>query len=673
AEVAAKNFDEGPIGIGPVTVTRKPPATAIYAGEDYEDLQVTDVDPSVMADPGVIDLARRKRQRQREATKSSENAMAPAQVKKGEFATIDLDPGASDAAMADSESRGGHSTRGMLHRLEVERKREQLMEFGDEDDDTWADAQIKKVAGLQKLREFQQKRADAAMMVEKTSGEKMAEDLFASDPIPSLEEALDAVYRKIHSEKVHLIDLQGRHRKLEADRAESQRCLETIESESLEENEKLDVITDFRSYVEDLGGFHDAKYDQTDNALNLLDNIEKNVCSAHDERRLKALRTDYEQEPEDPVEARVAQARSKWISGRSAEDGYATSDGEYSAAEDEGGDQTWRALAKDKRKFLKAAHLQLMADVSDDFSSVRSICREFQKVRTACPKLYKQAFLGASLEEAVAIPVRYQLLFWDPFNLSGTESDDDEGDDEDESHRPRIVTTVEEVMDMEWFVSLTDYCNPPGPVSRDQSDANAATTADNLVVPHVVHECLFDRVRHFIANVWNVSSMKHGKIVKELLQLCIDFDETSDSGSSPYKDVILTACEGRVERAVEGLLLPDDQWEACTPSVKLRIIRRLAKIFSCVCFVGTPFLPLATVPVDNLLIHGIVERLGALNDADDAKGILERVLEALPEHWLLQMTPDARESTKETLQAACKKLEVDITAHCRVECVNRAA
>ncbi|KAF4739626.1 GC-rich sequence DNA-binding factor, partial [Perkinsus olseni] len=224
---------------------------------------------------------------------------------------------------------------------------------------------------------------------------------------------------------------------------ESQRCLETIESESLEENEKLDIITDFRSYVEDLGGFHDAKYDQTDNALNLLDNIEKNVCRAHDERRLKALRADYEQEPEDPVEARIAQARTKWISGRSAEDGYATSDGEYSAAEDEGGDQTWRALAKDKRKFLKAAHLQLMADVSDDFSSVRSICREFQKVRTACPKLYKQAFLGASLEEAVAIPVRYQLLFWDPFNLSGTESDDDddEGDDEDESHRPRIVTT----------------------------------------------------------------------------------------------------------------------------------------------------------------------------------------------------------------------------------------
>ncbi|KAF4709694.1 GC-rich sequence DNA-binding factor, partial [Perkinsus olseni] len=150
----------------------------------------------------------------------------------------------------------------------------------------------------------------------------------------------------------------------------------------------------------------------------------------------------------------------------------------------------------------------------------------------------------------------YQLLFWDPFNLSGTECDDDRGDDEDESHRPRIVTTVEEVMDMEWFISLTDYCNPPGPVSRDQSDANASTTADSLVVPHVVHECLFDRVRHFIANVWNVSSMKHGKIVKELLQLCIDFDEISDSGSSPYKDVILTACEGRVKRAVEGLLLP---------------------------------------------------------------------------------------------------------------------
>lgn len=58
--------------------------------------------------------------------------MAPAQVKKGEFATIDLDPSAHDAPMTDTDGGlGGHSTRGMLHRLEVERKREQVVDAED--------------------------------------------------------------------------------------------------------------------------------------------------------------------------------------------------------------------------------------------------------------------------------------------------------------------------------------------------------------------------------------------------------------------------------------------------------------------------------------------------------------------------------------------------------------
>ncbi|EEQ97372.1 hypothetical protein Pmar_PMAR009268, partial [Perkinsus marinus ATCC 50983] len=240
-------------------------------------------------------------------------------------------------------------------------------------------------------------------------------------------------------------------------------------------------------------------------------------------------------------------------------------------------------------------------------------------------------------------------------------------------HQPRIITTVDEVMDMEWFISLTDYCNPPGPLALDHAEMNAAVTADSLVVPHVVHECLFDRVRHFISNVWNISSMKHGKIVKDLLGLCVDFDETSASGSSPYKDVILTACEERIKRALEGLIVSHDQWMASTPSVRLRITRRMAKIFSCVSFVGTPFLPLATVHIDQLLIHGVLDRLGALNDADDAKEILERVLRAIPEHWLFQMTPEARDSLRGSLQAACKKFEVDISTHCGVECITRSA
>lgn len=92
----------------------------------------------------------------------------------------------------------------------------------------------------------------------------------------------------------------------------------------------------------------------------------------------------------------MVNVRLKWLGSRRSEDGYITSDGEYSDIE-ENDDQTWQALAKDKKKFLKvdasffssgvmsyssrqAAHLQIMGDVSDDFSSVRSICQEFQKV-----------------------------------------------------------------------------------------------------------------------------------------------------------------------------------------------------------------------------------------------------------------------------------------------------
>ncbi|KAF4671598.1 GC-rich sequence DNA-binding factor [Perkinsus chesapeaki] len=668
AEVAAKNFDndEGPLGIGPVTVTRREQSSIpIFAGDDYDGMEL---DPSAMADPEVIELARRKRQKKREATRSSENAMAPVQARKGEFATIDLDPGEPGNGRVEG-SGDGHTTRGMLRRLEVERKREQLLEFGDEDDDTWADAQIKKVAGLQKLKEFQQKRANAAMVAEKTTGEKMAEDLFAADPIPSLEDALDAVYRKINSEKVHLVDLQGRHKTLAAERAESQRFLERMESESLEENEKLDVLTDFRSYVEDLGSFHDAKYDQTDNALNLLDNIEKNVCAAHYERKAMAVRSGlHGNNSDDSEEGQIAQARFQWIGDRSSEDGYITSDGEYSDDGLRDGDQSWQALARDKKKFLKAAYLQLMADVSDDFRTVRAICTEFEKVRTACPKLYRQAFLGASLEEAVAIAVRYQLLYWDPFNLSDTSSEG-EGDDDGE---PRIVTTVDEVMDMEWFVSLSDYCNPPGPLSMEQAGmAPKAVTADSLVVPHVVHECLFDRVRHFLANVWDITSAKHARIVKELLAVCIDFDETSTAAGSPYKDVILPACEEKIAGQIDGLIIADEQWKTLAPSVRLRVLRRLAKIFSCVSFVGTPFLPLAVVPLTKLLVDNIINRLGSLTDADDAKEILERVLKAIPEHWVLQMAPDARDAMKVAIQEACQTLEVDIKAHCRVECLAR--
>lgn len=45
---------------------------------------------------------------------------------------------------------------------------------------------------------------------------------------------------------------------------------------------------------------------------------------------------------------------------------------------------------------------------------------------------------------------RYQLLYWDPFNLSASDGEDVDDDDVEERHQPRIITTVDEVMDMEW-------------------------------------------------------------------------------------------------------------------------------------------------------------------------------------------------------------------------------
>mmetsp|Transcript_156415 Transcript_156415/g.501809 ORF Transcript_156415/g.501809 Transcript_156415/m.501809 type:complete len:830 (-) Transcript_156415:59-2548(-) len=460
--------------------------------------------------------------------------------------------------------------------------------------------------------------------------------------VASPAEALAKLWATVKSIEEGETDRVGRSKDLDENCEEADKQLKFLKRQSDKLDKGLRTAQELDQYVWSLAGLLDAKVSKLKQAGETLGQMEREFSERRTKRRRRnlvaALRSagavlsaagseDQEEAPEaDRAPRRPRQSRRK-----EPREGWDTS----SASEDGLGE-----LSEDRAAFCAAAHKQIAADVSEEFSATPALLEPLKGAKKKLEKgEYSQAFVPQSLPEALAMHIDHSLLWWDPLQLCSRGGSNASS----ASWGPRRPVAAAQLESFEWFDELSGFTELLGEADPDAE-----------LVPQLVQRCVFPEVARRLRDCWDVTSAPQSERVAQLLDECLLF-ETDESSSSSFSGLLDAAVQrlerGLAELAPEVFVAAPEMQRWYASGARWRLLWRSCKIAQCAVKLE------GRVPDERLgpLVLGAVfgTRMAPHLRAPRLEGaemeLVEQFVGLLPQRWLAHGVPPSLASLRDAL------------------------
>jgi GC-rich sequence DNA-binding factor len=272
---------------------------------------------------------------------------------------------------------------------------------------------------------------------------------------------------------------------------------------------------------------------------------------------------------------------------------------------DEESQEITRNFAQQRESIINASR-QVLADVDEQFCTITTIRKKFEKWKYDYRTSYKQAYISLSIPTLFSPFVRLQLLEWDP--LSGKPLDS-----------------------QEWYKDLYDYGIAEGAIMEDDDDMN--------LVPRLVEKVVLPRARWALTHCWDAFShtltQRAISLVKEML---VYVDAQSNEMASAITSVLAT-----LQSAADRDVLPlypvakgQSQTSQETFAFSTRMLWRTVKLMRNIAAWHELLAagPLQQLTMDTLLNNKILPFLKSVRDSPFVLDACEKILDSFPQDWL---------------------------------------
>ncbi|KAF8820320.1 hypothetical protein IE077_003295 [Cardiosporidium cionae] len=299
-------------------------------------------------------------------------------------------------------------------------------------------------------------------------------------------------------------------------------------------------------------------------------------------------------------------------------------------------------LFEDRLIFSQAA-LDIFNDVADHYKDMDQILGTLLRFKETFPSEYAKLFTPDALLSLLEPFILWQMLWWDPLNLTSNTLSSLEATTEithassEGKMKPMKILTVTTLEAFHWYQSLVHFLlqqetssslHDEKEFSKEIYKNSKEISTEDLLVK-VVQKTVYPRVKEWIS-LWDISSLQQSKRLASLMQEMLLFRD-----SNFMEDVasLLTTLVNRMQIAVESILL-DGNLSKLSSSSANRYLWQTVKIASC-------FLQFVDILSDEVLKDIVfmklyAHRLSKLLNCQICEhlDIFEQFLMVLPSSWL---------------------------------------
>lgn len=460
--------------------------------------------------------------------------------------------------------------------------------------------------------------------------------------VASPAEALAKLWATVKSIEEGETDRVGRSKDLDENCEEADKQLKFLKRQSDKLDKGLRTAQELDQYVWSLAGLLDAKVSKLRQAGETLRQMEREFSERRTKRRRRNLvatlrsagavlsaaggedqdvAPEADGAPSRPRQSRRKEPREGWDTSSASEDGL----GEFS---------------EDRAAFCVAAHKQIAADVSEEFSATPALLEPLKGAKKKLLKgEYSQAFVPQSLPEALSMHIEHSLLWWDPLQLCSRGGSNASS----ASWGPRRPVAAAQLESFEWFDELSGFTELLG-----ESDPDAE------LVPQLVQRCVFPEVARRLRDCWDVTSAPQSERVAQLLDECLLFetDESSSSSFSGLLDVAVQRLErGLAELAPEVFVAAPEMQRWYASGARWRLLWRSCKIAQCAVQLEgrVPDERLAPLVLGAVFGTRVAPHLRAPRLEGAEMELVEQFVGLLPYRWLAHGMPPSLASLRDAL------------------------